>query len=332
MQSQQDAAAPSKPASAHQQLRQRRELEELRQFGLAPLAKDVISGKEINPYVPEGVSQAPWFYNVEGPTLEHQRMQGEGIAAESTRFSAPPTMVQVVEQRQQGFRPGSCTNCGAMGHKAPHCLKPKRKMGSVITQKVEDVDRVVVSVDAATGPSAVVDGERQSHQDIWDLHEKRMRESEALVPEAASEDSSTLKKPRTREEELMRAFASQASSTRSTEIKPVPKYLENLDSVAFYDPRTRSMRADPHAEKGSIDSTFRGENFGLYKGDGRVALEMHYQFMTGKSDGLDLSAAEKLIEKLEQEKKLKKMLEENQDRVDEERLQFLLHEAEKHAQ
>jgi pre-mRNA-processing factor SLU7 len=45
------------------------------------------------------------------------------------------------------------------------------------------------------------------------------------------------------------------------------KYLLNLDvNSAYYDPKTRSMREDPFANKDTA-STFTGDNFVRYTGD-----------------------------------------------------------------
>ena len=61
-------------AAPHHSFRRRREkeLDEARKAGLAPAALDE-DGKEINPHIPDYMTNAPWYLNKDKPTLQHQR-------------------------------------------------------------------------------------------------------------------------------------------------------------------------------------------------------------------------------------------------------------------
>ena len=54
------------------------------------------------------------------------------------------------------------------------------------------------------------------------------------------------------------------------------KYLLNLDvNSAYYDPKTRSMRADPNPDKDASEKTFAGDNFVRYSGQTREVAELN---------------------------------------------------------
>lgn len=289
--------APTQQLSVRQQLRQQREQEDLRKFGLAPLAVDAITGQEISPNIPAGLSQAPWYYGIKGPTLEHQRKNATN-PDDSRHLDDQVDRVEVLGQ-QSTFVAGSCTNCGATTHKARDCLMPKRKVGAATSGVVTGVDQHVVA--ASTSGRPVSFSKKRdtwsgnvSCNDLWESHEKRERDGgldrSDVVAVRRIEGNATA----TAQDQLLQSFQASAGDSQGTEIKQLPRYLENLDAGAFYDPITRSMRGNPHAEHGSIHSTFQGENKRISGAAYRDALDMQRRFLSGETDcvvDLNLDAA-----------------------------------------
>lgn len=120
-----------KKTRSRDDFKQQKELEEQRKLGNAPAAVDE-SGKDINPHIPQYISEAPWYLDPEGPTLRHQRQQEEKV----TTYSG------IDEWYKKGvnnhsiatkYRKGACENCGAVTHKKRDCLERPRKVGAKFT-------------------------------------------------------------------------------------------------------------------------------------------------------------------------------------------------------
>jgi hypothetical protein len=69
-------AFPVMCASCSRSLTQRgttQELDEARKAGNAPAEVDVVTGRDINPHIPNYILKTPWYYHHEGASLLHQR-------------------------------------------------------------------------------------------------------------------------------------------------------------------------------------------------------------------------------------------------------------------
>ncbi|KAF5101655.1 hypothetical protein D0Z00_000729 [Geotrichum galactomycetum] len=85
-----------------------------------------LDGKEINPYIPRYISNAPWYLEKSDDYLQHQRSTKEVIKGEWYDRGNHSTQKNVPVK----FRKGACTNCGAMTHNAKECLERPRKVGA----------------------------------------------------------------------------------------------------------------------------------------------------------------------------------------------------------
>ncbi|CAM6083739.1 unnamed protein product [Calypogeia fissa] len=109
--------------------RKQLELEEARKAGLAPAELDE-DGKEINPHIPQYMSSAPWYLNAERPSLKHQRKWKSDPNYTKDWYDRGAKVYQA-----EKFRPGACTNCGAMSHDLKGCMERPRKTGAKWTNK-----------------------------------------------------------------------------------------------------------------------------------------------------------------------------------------------------
>ncbi|CEQ42294.1 SPOSA6832_04097 [Sporobolomyces salmonicolor] len=168
---------------SREEYRRQKDLEAARKAGTAAPAIDE-EGKAINPHIPEFMSNAPWYLKTgEGPSLSHHKA--------TAKYNADPSKLK--ERFQRGvkagpaatkFRPGACTNCGAMTHKAKDCLERPRKVGAKYTGKNIAPDEVIHDDSAGlTGREGY--GDYDVKRDRWDgydpsNHKLVVEEHEAL--------------------------------------------------------------------------------------------------------------------------------------------------------
>jgi len=120
--------------------KKQKELEEARKAGTAPAERDE-EGREINPHIPQYISQAPWYYGANQATLKHQR-----TLKKQETFAAPSEWYQrgaSAGPAARTYRKGACENCGAMTHKAKDCFERPRAKGARFTNKDIRPDDVI---------------------------------------------------------------------------------------------------------------------------------------------------------------------------------------------
>ncbi|UYV79477.1 SLU7, partial [Cordylochernes scorpioides] len=285
--------------------RKEKELEEARKSGTALAAVDE-TGKNIDPHIPNFIVSAPWYYDVEGPTLRHQRIQKEKIKPKIP-------IDQYYERGLKGkaaikFRDGACKNCGSMGHNKKSCLERPRSIGAKYTNSN-------IAPDELQLPKFDLDfeGKRDrwngynpdDYKQVYDkyakidevkkvLKEKKLAEEGSIPIKNDDEDSEDDEKyvekadmPGTRVDSKQRI------TVRNLRFRDdPPKYLLNLDlNSAHYDPKSRSMRDDPFANsnKKKENLLYSGDSFVRYSGDSKKHLNTQLFAWQAYSTGVNIN-------------------------------------------
>ncbi|KAK7571845.1 hypothetical protein V9T40_014317 [Parthenolecanium corni] len=270
--------------------RKAKELEEARKAGTAPAAVDE-EGRDINPHIPQYISSTPWYYGSKGPTLKHQRIQDDTIP----KFSGLNEWYKrgITETPVSGkYRKGACENCGAMGHNKKDCLERPRKIAAKYINKQLAADDFVQPTLVQT-----YDGKRDrwagydpsQHKAIVEQYQRIEEAKRTLKAEKLNKSVADNEKEGEEEEEEeggddeededkyvdnfdmpgTKVDSKQRITVRNLRIREdTAKYLRNLDpNSAFYDPKTRSMRDNPHKGKDPEEVDYAGENFVRFTGD-----------------------------------------------------------------
>ena len=239
-------------------------------------------------------------YDHAKPTLKHQRHHDEKKGPEWDRMDKWYTR-GIVENKKicNKYREDACENCGAMGHKRVDCLeKPRKRLAKYGAQ--------VIAADDSEQPkfNLTFDGKRDRWNGVdMDVHQERMRsefekleearrliksknleENElkkqlaiaaapAVVREHDSDDEEDDEDKYADEMEMpgqkVREESKQRISVRNLRMREdTAKYLLNLDPTsAYYDPKSRSMRDNPLADKADAKNVpYVGDNFVRYSG------------------------------------------------------------------
>nr|CCC90606.1 conserved hypothetical protein [Trypanosoma congolense IL3000] len=279
--------------TVRQRLKQMRELEEKRKFGLAPLCVDAVSGQEISPNVPNLISQAPWYYGCAGPTLAHQRKQSN----ESIDTLQDKRDTVSVLGKAKTYMAGACGNCGSNSHKTSECYKPRKRVGAMYTGKVTGVDMTVSSTDKNYAQKR----DRYAMGVDVDFLKQVKEEGDVAEVEEQNDKESAEEEKRRRLHDVFTLKTAVSGGGMGVAIKELPKHLHNLDdNDIFFDPKTGSMRGNPNAMDPT--RTFQGDLQRYRSGDYYTYLEMQLRFLNGESTSfVDFKLDEQLQKQKQQE-------------------------------
>lgn len=142
---------------SQEDFRRQKELDEARKAGVAPAAVDEETGKDINPHIPQYMTNAPWYLNIDKPTLKHQRDWREKQGDSKTWYDRGAKTFQATK-----WRKGACEkyarccqlnthtrqhSCGAMTHATKDCVERPRAKGAKFTNKHIAADEKVETID-----------------------------------------------------------------------------------------------------------------------------------------------------------------------------------------
>lgn len=310
-----------------EEYRRQKELEEARKAGLAPAEVDE-DGKEINPHIPQYMTNAPWYLNNNHPTLKHQKDWRNKVEDSKQWYDRGKKVFQATK-----WRKGACENCGSMSHTTKDCLERPRVKGARWTNKNIAADEKIEDIQLANYDSKrdrwngydpkeyekVI--ERYEKVDEVRRQTKQREQVEKMYKGQASEGGEVADEDVRIDESEDAAFGEvkkrvrttaggASGSVRNLRIREdTAKYLLNLDlNSAHYDPKSRSMREDPVPNKPMSEKTFAGDNFVRKNGDFEAwqALNLHSMQAYEKGQDVHLQALPSLAEALHKQFKQKK--------------------------
>lgn len=256
--------------------RKAKELEEARKAGTAPAAVDE-EGKDINPHIPQYISSTPWYYGSSTPTLKHQRPQTEK-KIEHSKLNECYIRGINTKKISTKWTKGACENCGAKGHIEKDCFEAKRarpaKFGSKIISPDDHVQpKLNLDYDGKRDRWSGYDVNEyvsvvEEHKKIENV--KIQMKTEQLSAQDNDQDSDKDEDKYVDEVDMpgTKVDSKQRITVRNLRIREdTAKYLRNLNpNSAYYDPKTRSMRDNPHQDiQQEVD--YQGENFVRFSGD-----------------------------------------------------------------
>eukprot|EP00730_Choanoeca_flexa_P015320 TRINITY_DN7013_c0_g1_i3.p1 TRINITY_DN7013_c0_g1~~TRINITY_DN7013_c0_g1_i3.p1 ORF type:complete len:573 (+),score=178.86 TRINITY_DN7013_c0_g1_i3:58-1776(+) len=200
-------------------------LEEARKLGTVPALQDE-EGRDINPHIPQYITNVPFFYGDTGPTLKHQRVQPDQ-EKHFDHLSKKAKRGLKKGPRATRYRKGACENCGSMTHKRADCLERPRKLGARYTGKNIAADEYIPEELSQT-----YDGKRDRWQDYdGSDYQQVLREHELIEAEKRKQKLEQLKQ--------------QAKEAKEAKLKSAEETGED---------KADKPKVDPGADEASDDS------------------------------------------------------------------------------
>jgi pre-mRNA-processing factor SLU7 len=303
------AVRPSKTAfKSREEFKRAKELEEARKAGTAAPEVDE-DGRDINPHIPQYISEAPWYVPTAGPTLSHQR----NLLAANRNFDKLGSWYARGEKAGPAatrYRKGACENCGALTHSRKDCLERPRAKGARWTGTDIAADDVVrdVNLDWEGKRDRWNGFDPKTYRAVHERHEKLEAERLKIKAEKLDRELREGKVSRKSDDSddddddegdddngkdsvvIQQKDVATPATVRNLRIREdTAKYLRNLDvNSAYYDPKTRSMRSDPNPNMAADDKDFAGDNFVRYTGDVKDLARMELHALKAAEDGRDL--------------------------------------------
>lgn len=329
-----------------------RELEELRKTGAAPPELDE-DGKMINPHIPQYVSEAPWYLNINHPGLKHQYRKHFGgdtvYSSIDEHRMALMDKVKKPKRKKNKWVKGACENCGSTTHKTKECVERPRRRGAKLTNKNLSEDdasmkKLTLDYDGKRDTWAGYDTRqyqriidrfareeetrksvraKQVEEEIKKKTEEREARRKARKEESQKRKDERAKKKAEREAARARKLIGDGSDSddllsesdtdtdtdtdtddedldldrenekddgqliqkfdakhrvtvRNLRIREdTAKYLRNLNiNSAHYDPKSRSMRSNPHPDKDPSTLLYAGDNYVRFSGEAAAQNEL----------------------------------------------------------
>ncbi|KAK1861143.1 hypothetical protein I4F81_003727 [Pyropia yezoensis] len=285
---------------SREEYKRQKELEEARKAGRAAPALDE-DGKDINPHIPQYIADAPWYVTRPGAgvSLKHQRdTRGTGVAVPVPRDDVLVTAKLGFEAKRDRWNGYDPTEYNRVIERHAKIDAERRRL----RMEAAAAAAAAKAAAAAAGGDAAAAGEKDaaaaggggagsdsdSDDDLARLPALTRRchrggsdgsDEDGGEEEAANADKGFRQSDAGEVIMQTKDSGGTRATIRNLRIREdTAKYLRNLDvNSAYYDPKTRAMRADPTPDVSALDKDFAGDNFVRFSGDVQRlgGLELH---------------------------------------------------------